>query len=234
MMNNAFVMDQASYLAHRTEVEGTASDEARITALYRLAYERQPSADELSVAMQFIHSNVPSPEVQPAAADPWHYGFGLYGEKENALSISSGCRTSIEARGAAARRRTIRSSADAALIRAAASRGATAPARPSGAGLLRAPGKSPSPRRSACSPTPCSPTGRASAEGSFRVDWVSWRLDRKWDRRTDESLRGRCQVRRRHRFHRRISRRTGSVWELLLGARAEDGRRRQRFVVETA
>ena len=78
MMNNAFVMDQASHLAQR--VESITEPGERITALYRMAYGRRPSGEELALGKEFTAS---APIVtDDSISDPWRYGHGRYSEKQ--------------------------------------------------------------------------------------------------------------------------------------------------------
>jgi hypothetical protein len=79
MMNNSFVMDQAYALAHRANIESLTSPAERIEALYRVAYGRPPTAEELSLGLQFIESEPPNAQAGPS--QPWRYGFGSFDEK---------------------------------------------------------------------------------------------------------------------------------------------------------
>ena len=96
LMNNGFVLDQASYVAQRTAM--TEDPAARIDAMYRLVLGRRPSDEERSLSLEFIksqrHANpVVEPDVDdakindeaetptaaaPVPADAWRYGWGSY------------------------------------------------------------------------------------------------------------------------------------------------------------
>jgi hypothetical protein len=110
LMNNSFVMEQASHVADRTLVVGRAEKErpsaegkttnpaARIDLLYRVILDRSPSAQERSLGLEFIKSGQAETPAAPAPAapapnvsettesaptvspDPWRYGWGSYDE----------------------------------------------------------------------------------------------------------------------------------------------------------
>jgi hypothetical protein len=54
LMNSPFVIEQARSLAGRPEVKGAPSSAEKVTALYRLALQRQPYRSELQLGTQFI------------------------------------------------------------------------------------------------------------------------------------------------------------------------------------
>ncbi len=78
MMNNSFIMDQAAYLARRTELLAPTE---RIAALYRLVYGRRPATEELALGRQFVTEAPPMPE-ELGAVGPWRYGHGSYSEQQ--------------------------------------------------------------------------------------------------------------------------------------------------------
>ena len=59
LLNSPFIEAQARRLAKREEVRAVA-DESRIRVMYRLAYQREPSAEELGLAKRFVDDFVPS------------------------------------------------------------------------------------------------------------------------------------------------------------------------------
>ena len=59
LLNSPFIEAQAKRLASRGEVRAVA-DESRICVMYRLAYQREPSAEELGLAKRFVDDFVPS------------------------------------------------------------------------------------------------------------------------------------------------------------------------------
>jgi len=59
LLNSPFIETQAKRLSKRVEVRAVA-DDSRIRVLYRLAYQREPSAGELVLARQFVDNFVPS------------------------------------------------------------------------------------------------------------------------------------------------------------------------------
>jgi len=59
LLNSPFIEAQARRLGTRSGVSSTDVEE-RICAIYRLAYQREPSAEEMGLAMRFIDEFVPS------------------------------------------------------------------------------------------------------------------------------------------------------------------------------
>ena len=59
LLNSPFIETQAKRLVSRREIRAVA-DESRIRVMYRLAYQREPSAEELRLARQFVDNFVPS------------------------------------------------------------------------------------------------------------------------------------------------------------------------------
>ncbi len=71
-LNAAFVIEQAKRLAARPEVTAATTPAAKVTALYRLAFAREPRSEELSLAQQFVDQ-----ASAPVTADGvWSYGYG--------------------------------------------------------------------------------------------------------------------------------------------------------------
>jgi hypothetical protein len=54
LMNSPFVTEQAKALASRPEVANAKSPAAKATALYRRALGRDPTRDELALALEFV------------------------------------------------------------------------------------------------------------------------------------------------------------------------------------
>jgi hypothetical protein len=57
-LNNPFVSDAAAAMADR--VKDAGDDEARIRKAFSIAYQREPSADELPLMLQFLHRDAAS------------------------------------------------------------------------------------------------------------------------------------------------------------------------------
>ena len=75
LMNAPFVIRQAKALAGREDVAGHAEPAERIRALYRVLYQREPTANELRMGQAFIQAQIdraPQEEEKPA----WSYGYG--------------------------------------------------------------------------------------------------------------------------------------------------------------
>ena len=88
LMNNGFVMEQASHASRRTVANDNPT--ARIDALYQLILGRNPNGEERSLSLEFINSqqaDVPvsepndagdSKETVESPVDAWRYGWGSY------------------------------------------------------------------------------------------------------------------------------------------------------------
>ena len=77
LMNSPFVAEQAVYLAGRREVDAAPSGEARVRALYRIAYQREPSDSELEWGLEQISMPRTSQGVEHEQ-QPWRYGSGSF------------------------------------------------------------------------------------------------------------------------------------------------------------
>ena len=87
LLNSPFAIRQARAVAGRDEVQQAVAAEARITALYRLLYDRAPDARELALGQQFVaDAKSESPEPEHAARDHWTYCYGTY--DDDAATIS--------------------------------------------------------------------------------------------------------------------------------------------------
>jgi hypothetical protein len=77
LLNAPFVVQQAKHLAARPEWQKLTSTVARIKALYRLLFQRPPSATELRLGTAFLQAQMAR---KPEAAEPpaWRYGFGSF------------------------------------------------------------------------------------------------------------------------------------------------------------
>jgi hypothetical protein len=78
MMNSPFVLEQAKHLVERPEVEKTRTEDARIERLYRLAFQRAPTRDEIKWAEGFLQhraNEAPTPMLAT-----WQYGYGEFDE----------------------------------------------------------------------------------------------------------------------------------------------------------
>jgi hypothetical protein len=75
MMNSPFIVEQARALATRAP-EPSASDKVR--ALYRAALSRDPSQDEIDLALAFVNSETSTPSLASSRLPAWQYGYGEY------------------------------------------------------------------------------------------------------------------------------------------------------------
>ena len=59
LMNNGLVLDWARSFAGRVLNDGGLSPEAQIDRAYRIAFSRQPSAEERAAALDFLNRHMP-------------------------------------------------------------------------------------------------------------------------------------------------------------------------------
>ncbi|MCH2060782.1 MAG: DUF1549 and DUF1553 domain-containing protein [Verrucomicrobiales bacterium] len=86
-MNSPFVKARAVAFARRinSEAAGKSTGE-KIHRFFQVAYQRNPTAEELAISSQFI-SKALQADGKPASADtsPWRYGYGQLGGHANSL-----------------------------------------------------------------------------------------------------------------------------------------------------
>jgi hypothetical protein len=79
LMNNAFLVDRAKALAARSETNGSQAPDERARFLYRAAFQREPSTDELQASVGFVRQAAAIPLPEPPPPPPpsaWSYGYG--------------------------------------------------------------------------------------------------------------------------------------------------------------
>jgi hypothetical protein len=77
LMNSMFVARQAGRLIERPELPPAEDGAARIRAIYRLVYQREPEPRELELGRAFIDAqSAHGPVERPGPV--WRYGFGAY------------------------------------------------------------------------------------------------------------------------------------------------------------
>ena len=87
LMNSPFLVDMAKKFAARPEVVGQSADEAKVRALYEVAYQRAPEPDELALALRFVKSvGTSAPEAGPDSA--WQYGWGTLDEARKTVQFN--------------------------------------------------------------------------------------------------------------------------------------------------
>ncbi len=77
LMNSPFVAEQAIRMTERREIDSEPSAEARIRALYRIAYQRDPSPAELEWGAEQAAAHVSDAGAEPDPG-PWRYGSGSF------------------------------------------------------------------------------------------------------------------------------------------------------------
>jgi hypothetical protein len=78
MMNSPFVIQQAKSLVDRPDFHCASNELQRLTLLYRLAYQRGPSREEIAWARQFI--STPSNAFAATGTTNWLFGYGAFDE----------------------------------------------------------------------------------------------------------------------------------------------------------
>lgn len=80
LMNGRFLMEQARALADRTAAAQSDDAGARIRAMYRIVFQREPSSSEIEKGLAFIDSVPPLPLAPPVrvTVNAWKYGYGAF------------------------------------------------------------------------------------------------------------------------------------------------------------
>lgn len=80
MMNSAFVVERARAIAAHPAIAAISDPEARIARLYQMIYQRNPSAAETAVGVDYVnHAEAdPKPKAPPAISTAWQYGYGEF------------------------------------------------------------------------------------------------------------------------------------------------------------
>ncbi|MSU44272.1 MAG: DUF1553 domain-containing protein [Pedosphaera sp.] len=89
LMNNSFVMDQASHAARRTAAVTNSNPAARLDQLYRLILGRSPKPAERTLGLEFIQSQSAETSATNAPVlptDAWRYGWGSYTETKQRVT----------------------------------------------------------------------------------------------------------------------------------------------------
>jgi len=75
LMNSPFSIEQARTFATREDLAACADEAERARQMFRLTYQREPSADEFALAQEFLarpFDNGP----EPPPPSPWKFGYG--------------------------------------------------------------------------------------------------------------------------------------------------------------
>ncbi|MBA3700688.1 MAG: DUF1553 domain-containing protein [Planctomycetes bacterium] len=83
LMNSPFAVEQARALAKRSDGAGTP--DARVQQLYRLAFARSASKDEVKLGTDFIKTQDGAP-AETEATPVWLYGYGVFDPQARTLS----------------------------------------------------------------------------------------------------------------------------------------------------
>ncbi|MDB6016991.1 MAG: Protein of unknown function (DUF1553)/Protein of unknown function (DUF1549)/Planctomycete [Pedosphaera sp.] len=77
MMNSPLVVEQARNVVRRADFKTQSGGEARITLLYKLIYQREPTEVEMKLALDYLRSDAAT-EWQTTPQSAWEYGYGEY------------------------------------------------------------------------------------------------------------------------------------------------------------
>jgi hypothetical protein len=83
LLNGPFIAQRAARLIERAEVHNAADPAERIKQMYAVILGRRPTAEELSLGLQFVaRDDAPPPPPSPVEelAEAWRYGYGGYDE----------------------------------------------------------------------------------------------------------------------------------------------------------
>jgi hypothetical protein len=84
-LNHPLAIGYAQQLAARTEVESDGA--ARVQALYKFAYQRPATADEVQAALEFVKLAEQDPAGQTSpTANAWQYGFGATSDSQDRVT----------------------------------------------------------------------------------------------------------------------------------------------------
>jgi len=78
LMNSPFVIEQAKSLVNRPEFKSETNDVQRLRLLYQLAFQREPSREEMEWAHKFI--DTPQDEFAHERETDWLFGYGAFDE----------------------------------------------------------------------------------------------------------------------------------------------------------
>jgi hypothetical protein len=77
MMNSPLVVEQARNVVRNLNFKANTKPETRVKLMYELVYQREPTDEELQLAMAYLRSDAAT-EWQTNASSAWSYGYGEY------------------------------------------------------------------------------------------------------------------------------------------------------------
>jgi len=78
LMNNPLVVEQSRNLVTRPDFAALKTEDERVKLLYRLIYQREPKASEMSLATKYLSTQGGSAGGQTYTGPVWQYGYGEY------------------------------------------------------------------------------------------------------------------------------------------------------------
>jgi hypothetical protein len=84
-MNSPFAVEQARSLASRKEIKEATSEAQRIRRLYRILFDRMPTAEEAAIGQKYLSRN---PGLAPSPTSLWRYGYGGYDSATKSVAFT--------------------------------------------------------------------------------------------------------------------------------------------------
>ncbi|MDB6020578.1 MAG: Protein of unknown function (DUF1553)/Protein of unknown function (DUF1549)/Planctomycete, partial [Pedosphaera sp.] len=78
LMNSPFVIEQAKNLVNRPDFKAAHSEQEQLRLLYELAFQREPTAEEITLAHQFTEAQAAVPP--SSGMTNWLFGYGGFDE----------------------------------------------------------------------------------------------------------------------------------------------------------
>lgn len=78
LMNSPFVVEQAKVLVSRSDFKAAHTDREKLRLLYQLAFQRDPTREEIELANEFTGSEIKAPAL--AGDTNWLFGYGEFDE----------------------------------------------------------------------------------------------------------------------------------------------------------
>jgi hypothetical protein len=83
LLNSPFVIEQARTLMERADIKAAASEDKRVKLLYQVAFQRDPSREDLQLAREFLDHQAAAPV--PVGTTNWVFGYGEFDETAKRL-----------------------------------------------------------------------------------------------------------------------------------------------------
>lgn len=78
LMNSPLVIQQAKNLVRRPDFTAARNNEEKVKLLYRVIYNRQPTASEMRLSLEYLEIEPRMPKSQITGETPWEFGVGQF------------------------------------------------------------------------------------------------------------------------------------------------------------